>query len=101
MEYYPTTAAIQFSTDCALQYLAVAVIGIAIVGFLFNYFNKESDPASDNTRVAVKIDRRGNYRYESVPDEGNNAMAMWLKILFVVIALALLFVPINAILNRS
>jgi H+/gluconate symporter-like permease len=79
----------------------VAVIGIAIVGFLFNYFNKESDQASDNTRVAVKIDRRGNYRYESVPDEGNNAMATWLKIILVIIALALLFVPINSMLNRS
>jgi hypothetical protein len=100
MEIPVTTAAIQWSLDCAILYITVAAMGIAIVGFLYKYFNREENDLTDNTRIGIKIDHRGNHKYESIPDAGNDAMVFWWRLIMVVVALILLFIPLNAYLNR-
>lgn len=96
-----TTASILSTGGSALQYFTVAILGIGIVYFLYIYFFKQRDNAPDDTRIAVKIDRRGNYRYESVPENREDMTAFWWRVLIIVIALALLFIPLNLFLNRS
>jgi H+/gluconate symporter-like permease len=100
MKYSLITTAIQIDFQDILQFTIVAILGIVILGFLYRFFCCQSDKAPDNTRIAVKIDRRGNYRYERVPDEDNQSIT-WIQIAIVLIALALLFIPLNSLINRS
>lgn len=101
MEYPFTTAAFQLDLEGTTQLLLLAIFGIAIIGLLYHFFYRQPDNAQDDTRVAVKIDRKGNYRYERIPDDSGESMAVWWRILIVLIALALLFIPLNSLLNRT
>lgn len=100
MKYSLITASIQLDFQGVLQFIIVAVLGIVILGFLYKFFCRQSDNAPDNTRIAVKIDRRGNYRYERIPDQDNHSIT-WVRIAVVIIAIALLLIPLNSLLNRA
>lgn len=77
------------------------ILGISIIVFLYQNYYSANDDADYKKRVAIKIDRDGNYRYQPHADNSNRYNSMFWKVIFIIIALALLFIPIEAYINRS
>lgn len=101
MTDFLSTAAVQISYNFALTGVVMISLGIAIVGFLYHNHQRNKTGNQDNTRIAVKIDRRGNYRYETIPDTDQDYVSLFWKIILVLAAIALIFFPLDAFLNRS
>ncbi|ARN77104.1 hypothetical protein BST97_03325 [Nonlabens spongiae] len=65
------------------------------------YVSSTSENPADNSRVVIKIDRKGNHRYDTLPETDNEDLELWIKIILAIAALALFFIPIDFLLNKS
>ncbi|MGB5981708.1 MAG: hypothetical protein WBG46_06155 [Nonlabens sp.] len=90
----------QISFNCALLIITIIASTALIVGYLYQFYSRNKENGQDNSRIAVKIDRRGNYRYETIPDTEQDNVALFWKIVLIIAAIALLLIPIDAFLNR-
>ncbi|GAK99948.1 hypothetical protein JCM19314_1133 [Nonlabens ulvanivorans] len=49
----------------------------------------------------IKIDRNGKHRYEIKENLDNGKVYFWMKVIFFIIALGLLFIPIHSWFYKS
>ncbi len=87
--------------ECFLIVLLLLGGGAVLYGLYQKYISSTSENPADNSRVVIKIDRKGNHRYDTLPDADNEEMELWIKIVLAIAAIALLFIPIEFYLNRS
>lgn len=69
----------------------------------WNMVKNMEDAANRNNgdRVAVKIDYKGRYRHDRIPQFDKKNLIFWLRLCIVVATLALLFIPIESVMSRS
>jgi hypothetical protein len=52
-------------------------------------------------KIGIKITCKGKRVYERIPDESKQRLPNWLLIIYVIIALAVICVPLHFYLNRN
>lgn len=89
------------NSECIMIIMLLLGGGAAIYGLYQKFISSPSENPADNSRIAIKIDRKGNHRYETLPEADDDEMELWIKIVIAIAAIALLFIPIEFYLNRS
>ncbi len=87
--------------ECLLITILILGGGAILFKLYQKYASSTSKNPADNSRVVIKIDRKGNHRYDTLPEADNEELELWIKIILTIAALALLFIPIDFLLNRS
>ncbi len=80
------------STDWMILLIISCVIALTTF-VVYRFLNENPDKTKDT--VMIKIDRNGKHRYEIKENVDNEKTLFWMKIIFFIIGLALLFIPIH------
>lgn len=56
---------------------------------------------NDGGRIAIKVDFKGRYHYDLVPNSGNTNLLFWVRLCIVIVTLVLAALPFQSIIQRS
>jgi hypothetical protein len=76
------------------QFIIIASI-VAILWFLNIFWTKDKD------RVAIKIKKDGKYHLQRMSNDAEQQVPILLKLLVFIIIAAILYMPLDYLLNRS
>ncbi|PRX13591.1 hypothetical protein [Nonlabens ulvanivorans] len=102
MFYSTTSTDLQFLLMSSTDWMTLLVISsvIALGTFVvYRLYDEDADKAKKS--VMIKIDRNGKHRYEIKENLDNGKVYFWMKLIFFIIALGLLFIPIHSWFYKS
>jgi hypothetical protein len=81
--------------------LIITILCGAVIAWKIAKNVDDSFKSNHGTRVSIKIDRNGKYHYDQNPESDNTDLLFWMRLAILLVAVVLIAIPLQALIDRS